>query len=64
MTDKVIEQIMAIRETGETNMFEVTRVQRLAFEKGFFELVLFLQEHKKEYARFILTGEKDIQQFP
>ena len=60
MTDKVIEQIMAIRETGETNMFEVTRVQRLAFEKGFFELVLFLQEHKKEYARFILTGEKDI----
>ncbi len=60
MTDKVIEQIMAIRETGETNMFDVTRVQRLAYEKGYFELVLFLQEHKKEYARFILTGEKDI----
>lgn len=61
MTDKVIEQIMAIRETGETNMFDVTRVQRLAYEKGFHELVLFLQEHKKEYARFILTGEWDIQ---
>lgn len=61
MTDKVIEQIMAIRETGETNMFDVTRVQRLAYEKGFHELVLFLQEHKKEYARFILTGERDIQ---
>ena len=60
MTDKVIEQILAIRETGETNMFDVTRVQRLAYEKGFFELVLFLKEHKKEYARFILTGEKDI----
>ena len=60
MTDKVIEQIMAIRETGETNMFDVTRVQRLAYEKGYFELVLFLLEHKKEYARFILTGEKDI----
>ena len=64
MTDKVIEQIMAIRETGETNMFDVTRVQRLAHEKGYFELVLFLQEHKKKYARFILTGEKDILQFP
>jgi len=61
MTDKVIGQIMAIRETGETNMFDVTRVQRLAYEKGFHELVLFLQEHKKEYARFILTGEEDIQ---
>ncbi len=61
MTDKVIEQIMAIRETGETNMFDVTRVQRLAYEKGYYELVLFLQDHKNEYARFILTGEKDIQ---
>ena len=61
MTDKVIQQILAIRETGETNMFDVTRVQRLANEKGYFELVLYLQEHKKEYARFILTGEKDIQ---
>ena len=61
MTDKVIEQILDIRETGETNMFDVTRVQRLAYEKGYFELVLFLKEHKKEYARFILAGEKDIQ---
>ena len=61
MTDKVIEQIMAIRETGETNMFDIPRVQRLAYEKGYFELVLFLKEHKKEYARFILTGERDIQ---
>ena len=58
MSDTVFDQILAIRETGETNMFDVTRVQRLAYEKGFHELVLFLQEHRKEYARFILTGER------
>lgn len=57
MTDKLREQILAIRDTGETNMFDTARVQRMAYDRGFYELVLFLKEHKKEYARFILTGE-------
>ena len=59
LTDKVVEQIMDIRATGETNMFDITRVQSMAFGKGFFELVLFLKEHPKRYAMFIMTGEKD-----
>ena len=29
----------------------------MAYDRGFYELVLFLEEHKKEYAHFILTGE-------
>lgn len=57
MTEKVKEQILAIRDTGETNMLDSTRVQRMAYDRGFYELVLFLAEHKKEYAHFILTGE-------
>jgi hypothetical protein len=57
MTDKIKEQILAIRDTGETNMFDITRVQRMAYDRGFYELVLFLEDPKKEYARFILTGE-------
>ncbi|MEA4947844.1 MAG: DUF5049 domain-containing protein [Oscillospiraceae bacterium] len=57
MADKVKEQILAIRDTGETNMFDTARVQRMAYDRGFYELVLFLEEHKKEYAHFILTGE-------
>ena len=56
MTDKIKEQILAIRDTGETNMFDTARVQRMAYDRGFYELVLFLEEHKKEYAHFILTG--------
>ena len=57
MDSKVKEQILAVRETGLTNMFDTLAVQRIAHEKSFFELVVFLEEHKDEYARFILTGE-------
>ncbi len=57
MDSKVKEQILAIRKTGLTNMFDTLAVQRIAYEKSFFELVIFIEEHRDEYARFILTGE-------
>lgn len=59
MTEKVKEQILAIRDTGLTNMFDIPMVQRLAYERDFFELVTYLEDHRKEYVRFILTGEAD-----
>jgi len=58
MTNKVREQILTIRNTGLTNMFNVNTVQRMAHEMNFFELVVFLEEHKDQYVRFILTGEE------
>lgn len=58
MTNKVREQILVIRNTGLTNMFDVNTVQRMAHERNFFELVVFLEEHKDQYVRFILTGEE------
>ena len=57
MTEKIKEQILAIRNTGLTNMFDINAVQRLAYKRDFYELVLFLEEHRKEYVHFILTGE-------
>ena len=57
MSEKVREQILTIRATGLTNMFDVNMVQRLAFERNFYELVVYLEEHRKEYVHFILTGE-------
>ena len=59
MTEKVKEQILAIRDTGLTNMFDIPMVQRLAYERDFFELVTYLEEHRKDYVRFILTGKAD-----
>ena len=57
MDEKVKEQILAIRETGLTNMFDLPMVQRLAYERAFYELVCWIEDHKKEYTHFILTGE-------
>ena len=58
MNETIRNQILAIRDTGLTNMFDVHMVQRLAFERGFYELVTFIEEHRKEYVRFILYGEE------
>jgi hypothetical protein len=58
MTDKVREQILAVRATGRTNMFDTNAVQVIADEMHFYELVVFIEEHKDKYARFILTGEQ------
>ena len=57
MTEIVREQILAIRDTGLTNMFDLPMVQRLAYERDFFDLVIYIEEHPKEYVHFILTGE-------
>ena len=57
MEEKVQEQILAIRDTGLTNMFDTNMVQRLAYERDFYELVVFIEEHRKEYVHFILYGE-------
>jgi hypothetical protein len=54
-TDK--KQILAIRDTGLTNMFDVSTVQRIANDMGFYELVVYLEEHRREYTHFILAGE-------
>jgi hypothetical protein len=56
MTDKIKEQIIAIRDTGLTNMFDVTAVQRIADEMEFYKLVIFLEEEKAKYVKFILYG--------
>ena len=57
MTEKIKEQIITIRDTGLTNMFDTNAVQRLAYERNFYELVVFIEENRKEYVHFILYGE-------
>ena len=57
MTEKVKKQILAIRDTGLTNMFDIPVVQRIAFGMEFFELVVYLEENVEEYVDFILHGD-------
>ena len=58
MTEKIRSQIMAIRDSGETNMLDTRTVQYIADRMGFYELVVYLDEHKKEYVNFIFTGKE------
>lgn len=57
MNDKIKEQILTIRETGLTNMFDVNTVQRIAYEMDFYELVDFLETDRKAYIDFIIYGK-------
>lgn len=59
MTEKIKEQILAIRDSGATNMFDIKTVQYLAYQQEFYELVMYLEEHPKEYVHFIMTGEEN-----
>jgi hypothetical protein len=40
-------------------MFDTTAVQRTANDHDFYELVCFIEEHKKEYVDFILHGKRE-----
>lgn len=57
MSETVKNQILTIRDTGLTNMFDTSAVERIANDMGFYELVVYLEEYRKEYVHFILTGE-------
>lgn len=57
MNDKIKEQILTIRKTGLTNMFDVNTVQRIAYEMDFYELVNFLETDRKAYIDFIIYGK-------
>ena len=59
MTNTVKQQILAIRATGETNMFDTRMVQYIANREGYYELVIYLEEHSKEYWHFIMTGSEE-----
>lgn len=58
MDSIVREQILEVRATGQTNMFDTASVQRIAYEMDFYELVNWIEENKKEYVNFILCGDE------
>ena len=57
MNEKIKELILKVRATGKTNMLLTSEVQVIADEMRFYELVIFLEEHRKEYMNFIMYGD-------
>lgn len=58
MPPVIKDQILVVRDTGLTNMFDVAVVQRIAYDMAFYDLVCWIEDHKKEYSRFILYGDE------
>lgn len=59
MDKKIKKQILSVRDTGETNMFDVPKVNEIALRKGYIELVDYLLDNTGAYASFILRGEEE-----
>jgi len=57
MNDIIKEQILAIRATGLTNMFDAKAVFEIAVQRDYHELADFIFMDTKAYSHFILTGE-------
>ena len=62
MSDEVVIQILTIKSSGETNMLDTENVYNIAVRDGFYELADYLLDHKKEYARFIMTGKTNAEE--
>lgn len=48
---------MEVRASGRANMCDCNAVQVIANEMGFYELVIYIEEHRESYFHFIVTGE-------
>ena len=64
MTDAVRDQILEIRASGATNMFDATTVQHIAIMRGFYDLADYIESDKTAYSQFILTGKRSKLQNP
>lgn len=56
INDSIKQQILKIRDTGLTNMFDSKYVQWLANFCGYFELVCFIEDNVTDYVKFITAG--------
>jgi hypothetical protein len=59
ITDIIFQQAMSVRSAGQCNMMDTIAVQRYAIDHNMPELVILIEENRKLYATFILTGERD-----
>ncbi len=62
MNETIKSRSLAIRDTAR-RMFDTNMVQRLAYERDFYELVVFIEEHRKEAMCISSSTERHKVQF-
>lgn len=55
--DRIRQQVLQIRNTGEVNMFDVENVKRLAYYYNCHDLADYLTTDRASYVNLILTGK-------
>lgn len=55
--EEVRKEILLIRNTGCTNMFDLPAVKAIARELDFMDLLDFLKRNREKYIHFIFTGK-------
>jgi hypothetical protein len=55
--DRICQQVLQIRNTGEVNMFDVENVKRLAYYYNCHDLIDYLTTDRASYVNLILTGK-------
>lgn len=55
--EEVRKEILLIRNTGRTNMFDLPVVKAIARELDFTDLLDFLKRNREKYIHFIFTGK-------
>lgn len=55
--DRIRQQVLQIRNTGEVNMFDIENVKRLAYYYNCHDLIDYLTTDRASYVNLILTGK-------
>ena len=55
--DRIRQQVLLIRSTGEANMFDVENVKRLAYYYNCHDLIDHLNTDRAGYVNLLLTGK-------
>ena len=55
--DRIRQQVLQIRNTGEVNMFDIENVKRLAYYYTCHDLIDYLTTERAGYVNLILTGK-------
>ena len=51
----ILDQIAKIRDSGKTNMLDINGVINEANQHSFYELIVFIEDHQKEYLELLLN---------
>lgn len=58
ISNEIRNQIIAVQQSGRSNMLDYWAVQKIAFDMGFYDLVCLIEENRHEYINFIFYGDK------